>query len=372
MSVAITGTGLFTPPFSISNEDLVTSFNTWVDAENAKNRDAIERGEARALERSSAEFVAKASGILRRYVMDREGILDPKIMAPRIAERGQDEPSLQCEMAVAAAKKAFEAAGIGPEDVDLVLVACSNMQRPYPAISVEVQAALGTRGFAFDMNVACSSATFGISTAKDMIAAGTVKRALVVSPEICTGHLNFRDRESHFIFGDACTAVVVESLDGARSNERYEILGTKLVTKFSNAIRNDFGFLNRCAPEHRDEPNKLFVQQGRKVFKEVSPMVADLIAGHLDSLGIAPASIKRLWLHQANGTMNDWIAKKVLGRDVAAEEAPSLLHEFGNTSSCGSIITFHANRADLQKGDVGVVCSFGAGYSAGSVVVRKV
>ena len=303
--------------------------------------------------------------------MDREGILDPKIMAPRIPERTQDEQSVQCEMAVAAAKKAFEAAKVTADDIDLVLVACSNMQRPYPAISVEVQAALGTRGFAFDMNVACSSATFGISTAKDMIAAGTVKRALVVSPEICTGHLNFRDRESHFIFGDACTAVVVERLDDARSDDRFEILGTKLVTRFSNAIRNDFGFLNRAAPEHRDEPNKLFVQQGRKVFKEVSPMVADLISGHLDSLGIGPSTIKRLWLHQANGTMNDWIAKKVLGREVAKEEAPSLLHEFGNTSSCGSIITFHAHRADLAKGDVGVVCSFGAGYSAGSVVVRK-
>ena len=371
MTVAITGTGLFTPPYSISNEDLVTFFNTWVDVENAKNAAAIARGEARALERSSAEFVQKASGIQRRYVVDREGILDPKIMAPRIAERSQDEPSLQCDMAVSAAKKALEQAGLTANDIDVVIVACSNMQRAYPAISVEVQAALGTRGFAFDMNVACSSATFGISTARDMILAGSVRRALVVSPEICTGHLNFRDRESHFIFGDACTAVVVERAECSVAPEHFEILGTRLITRFSNAIRNDFGFLNRAAPEHRDEPNKLFVQQGRKVFKEVSPMVADLISGHLDSLAVGPTSIKRLWLHQANGTMNDWIAKKVLGRDVLPEEAPSLLHEFGNTSSCGSIITFHANRGGLEKGDTGVICSFGAGYSAGSVVVRK-
>jgi len=371
MPVAITGTGLFTPPYSISNEELVTSFNAWVDAENAKNASAIERGEKRALERSSAEFISKASGIERRYAMDREGILDPKIMAPRIAERSPDEPSLQCDMAKDAASKALEQAGLTPNDVDVLIVACSNMQRPYPAISVEIQAALGTRGFAFDMNVACSSATFGIGTARDLILSGSARRALVVSPEICTGHLNFRDRESHFIFGDACTAVVLEKLDETKASAPMEILGTKLVTKFSNAIRNDFGFLNRAAPEHRDEPNKLFVQQGRKVFKEVSPMVADLISGHLDSLGIAPPSIKRLWLHQANGTMNEWIAKKVLGRDLTATEAPSLLHEFGNTSSCGSIITFHANRADLVSGDVGVVCSFGAGYSAGSVVVRR-
>lgn len=363
--IAISGTGLFTPPHSIANEELVVAFNAWVDSENAKNP-------ARPLEKSSADFIKKASGIERRYVMDREGILDPKIMAPRIPERTADQPSLQCDMALAAARPALEHAGVTPADIDAVIVACSNMQRPYPAISIEVQAALGTKGHAFDMNVACSSATFGIATARDLVASGSVRRALVISPEICTGHLNFRDRESHFIFGDACTAVVVEPVSGMQSKEAYEILGTKLVTKFSNAIRNDFGFLNRAAPEHRDDANKLFVQQGRKVFKEVSPLVADLISGHLDSLGIAPSTLKRLWLHQANGTMNAWIANKVLGRDATAEESPSVLHEYANTSSCGSIITFHKHRQGIASGDVGVICSFGAGYSAGSIVVRRV
>ncbi len=371
-SIAISGTGLFTPPTSIANDELVASFNAWVDSENEKNAAAIARGEVKALERSSAEFVLKASGIGRRYVMDREGILDPKIMAPRIPERGQDEPSVQCDMALAAARPALEQAGLNPSDIDLVIVACSNMQRPYPAIAVEVQAALGTKGFAFDMNVACSSATFGITAARDLVAAGSAKRALVVSPEICTGHLNFRDRESHFIFGDACTAVVVEPLATSVSKEPWEILGTKLITRFSNAIRNDFGFLNRAAPEYRDAPNKLFVQQGRKVFKDVSPMVAELISSHLGSLSIDASAIRRLWLHQANGAMNEWIARKVFGRDLTTVEAPSVLDTYANTSSCGSIITFHKFREGLASGDTGVICSFGAGYSAGSVVVRKV
>jgi beta-ketodecanoyl-[acyl-carrier-protein] synthase len=365
--IAISGTGLFTPPAVISNDELVASFNAWVDLENAKNA-----GSGRApLEKSSAEFVVKASGIRRRHVMDRDGILDPKIMAPRIPERSPDENSIQCEMALAAARPALEQANATPASVDAVIVACSNLQRPYPAIAVEVQAALGTSGFAFDMNVACSSATFGISTARDMVASGSVNRVLVISPEICSAHLNFRDRESHFIFGDACTAVVVERLEGTSANEPFEILGTRLVTRFSNAIRNDFGFLNRAAPEGRDNPDKLFVQQGRKVFKEVSPMVAELIVGHLDQLGIAPGEIRRMWLHQANGTMNEWIAKKVLGRDATKEESPSVLEEYANTSSCGSIITFHSFHDGLASGDTGVICSFGAGYSAGSIVVRK-
>ncbi len=370
-SIAITGTGLFTPPHAISNDELVASFNAYVAAENDKTADRIASGEVKALEGSSAEFIVNASGIRRRYAMDRTGILDPAILAPRILERSNEENSIQCEMALAAAREALAQANLVPADIGAVIVACSNLQRAYPAISVEVQEALGTKGFAFDMNVACSSATFGINVARDMVAAGSVKRVLVVSPEICTGHLNFRDRESHFIFGDACTAVVVEELEGSTAPEPFEILGTRLATKYSNNIRNNFGFLNRAAPEHRDDTDKLFVQQGRKVFKDVSPMVAELVSSHLDSLGIAPSDVRRMWLHQANGTMNQWISRKVLGRDATAEEAPSVLEDYANTSSCGSIITFHKNRSGLEAGDIGVVCSFGAGYSVGSVIVRK-
>jgi len=371
MPIAITGTGLFTPPHSISNDELVAAFNTYVEAENAKNADAIARGEKKALETSSAEFIASASGIGRRYAMDRTGVLDPNVLAPRIPERSNEERSLQCEMALHAAHEALAQANTTPDRIGAVIVACSNLQRAYPAISIEVQEALGTKGFAFDMNVACSSATFGINMARDLVAAGSVKSVLVVSPEICTGHLNFRDRESHFIFGDACTAVVVEDVASSKATTAYEIMGTRLATKFSNNIRNNAGFLNRAAPEHRDDADKLFVQQGRKVFKDVSPMVADLISGHLDSLGIAPSEIRRMWLHQANGTMNQWIARKVLGRDATATEAPSVLEEYANTSSCGSIITFHKHRDGIDDGDIGLICSFGAGYSIGSVIVKK-
>lgn len=370
-AIAITGTGLFTPPSSIGNDELVAAFNAYVAAENAKNADLIARGEKKALEPSSAEFITSASGIGRRYAMDRTGILDPAIMAPRIKERPNEEHSIQCEMALAAAKEALAQANTTADRIGAVIVACSNLQRAYPAISIEVQEALGAKGFAFDMNVACSSATFGINVARDLIAAGSVTSAIVISPEICTGHLNFRDRESHFIFGDACTAVVLERLDTTRAKEAYEILGTRLATKYSNNIRNNAGFLSRAAPEHRDDPDKLFVQQGRKVFKDVSPMVADLISGHLDSLGISPAQIRRMWLHQANGTMNQWITRKVLGRDASATEAPSVLEEYANTSSCGSIITFHKHREGLSADDIGVICSFGAGYSVGSVIVKK-
>ncbi len=370
-AMALSGTGLFTPTASISNDELVVAFNEYVRRHNLAHAEAIKSGAMEPLSPSSTDFIVKASGIKARYVMDKAGILDPDIMCPRIAERSNDQISILAEMAVTAARDALKAADRSPSEIDGVLVACSDMQRAYPAMAIEVQDALGIEGFAFDMNVACSSATFGLQAAADMVAAGHARAILVCNPEICSGHLNFRDRDSHFIFGDVATAFVVERVDTSQGSNAWEIVSTKLVTKFSNNIRNNFGFLNRAAPEGIGTADKLFIQEGRKVFKEVVPMVAELIVAHLNDNGVAPASIKRMWLHQANINMNDLIARRVLGRDPAPGEAPNILDEYANTSSAGSVIAFHKFSSDLSSGDVGLLCSFGAGYSAGSVILRK-
>ena len=366
----ISATGLYTPPDSISNEELVASFNAYVTAFNAEHSAAIAAGEVPELQPSSTEFIEKASGVKARHVMSKAPLLDPAIMAPRWAERGDDELSVLAEMGVSAAQDALARAGRDAKDVDAVLCAASNMQRPYPAMAIEIQAALGIEGFAFDMNVACSSATFGIQTAADFIRAGNARSVLVVSPEICTGHNNMRNRDSHFIFGDVATAVLVEAADIA-PHPHWEIVGTRLKTVFSNNIRNNFGFLNSATPETVGKPDKLFVQEGRKVFKEVVPMVSAMICEHAADLGLDPAALRRLWLHQANQGMNRLIAQRVLGHEASEDESPTVLDTYGNTSSAGSIIAFHKHSADLAPGDIGTICSFGAGYSAGTVFVRK-
>lgn len=367
----ISATGLYTPPDSISNEELVASFNAYVAQHNAEHADAIAAGQVQALESSSVEFIEKASGIKARHVMDKAGVLDPATMRPRDLERPNDQLAILAEIGVKACLQALERAGRDPADVDAVLCACSNLQRAYPAVAVEIQDALGIQGFGFDMNVACSSATFGIQTAADFIRAGNARSVLVVSPEITSGHLNWRDRDSHFIFGDVATAVLVESVDVAPA-QHWDILGTKLKTVFSNNIRNNFGFLNRTAPEGRDDADKLFVQEGRKVFKEVVPMVSAMILAEMEQLGLPHGSIRRTWLHQANANMNRLIAGKVFGHEANEDESPTVLDTYANTSSAGSIIAFHQHSDDLQSGDTGLICSFGAGYSAGCVFVRKV
>ncbi len=365
----IAATGLYTPPFSISNVELVDAFNAYVERFNAANADAIAAGEVTALAPSSPEFIEKASGIKARYVMNKDGIIDPEVMRPNLPERPNDQISILAEMAVKAAQAAIAAWGKPVSEIGAVICAASNMQRAYPAMAIEVQQALGIEGFAFDMNVACSSATFGIKTAADFIATGSAKAVLMVNPEICSGHLNFKDRDSHFIFGDVATAVILE--EASQATGGWEILGTRLKTQFSNNIRNNFGFLNNAAPEGIGAKDKLFVQEGRKVFREVVPMVSEMIVEHAGDIGLDATALKRLWLHQANINMNDLIARKVLGRDPEPGENVIILDEYANTSSAGSIIAFHSANDDFAAGETGLICSFGAGYSAGTVFVRK-
>jgi beta-ketodecanoyl-[acyl-carrier-protein] synthase len=366
---AIRATGLWVPAHSISNEELVASHREAVARWNARHADAIAAGRREARDPSTEAFVVRASGIRRRYVIEKSGVLDPDRLRPHLPLRREGELAIQAEISVAAAREALARAGREGREVDALLVACSNLERPYPAVAIEVQHALGARGFAYDLNVACSSATFGIQAAADALACGRARRALVVSPEITSGHNNFAQREYHFIFGDACTAVLVERAEEARGG--FEILSTRLATRFSNHIRNDFGFLNRCEDGERDPEELLFRQNGRQVFREVCPMVSELILAHLAAEGIAPSALKRLWLHQANLGMNELIARTVLGREPKPGEAPVILDEFANTSSAGSVIAFHRHSADLAPGDLGVMCSFGAGYSIGSVLLRR-
>lgn len=366
----ISGTGLYTPPFVITNEDLVASFNAYVRRYNEEHAARIAKGELRLLAESSCEFIEKASGIKQRYVLEREGILDITRMRPRLRKRADDELSLQAEISVAAAKGALAQAGRVPADVDCVIVACANMQRAYPAMAIEVQAALGIRGYAYDMNVACSSATFGIQAAASAVVSGSARCVLMVNPEIASAHLNFRDRDSHFIFGDVCTAVVIEGSD-SRKGDAFEIVSMRSLTEYSNTIRNNFGFMNHSEDEDFVATDKLFYQQGRKVFKDVAPMVVELLSSHLAEHGLDAHKLRRMWLHQANSKMNELIVRKLLGRDATPDEVPLVLNEFANTASAGSIIAFHRYRGDVRPAEYGTICSFGAGYSIGNIIVRK-
>lgn len=368
--VIISGIGVEIPEASITNDELVESFNAWVDAENAR----LAGTGAELLQKSDSDFIVHASGIRKRHVIERAGILDPKRMAPRLPARPDDALSVQAEFGIAAARKAMAHAGIEPGDIDLVICSCSHLQRPYPAIAIEMQQALGTRGAAFDMGLGCSSAAAALHMAVNLVRSGGQKRVLVVTPEITTGHLNFRDRQTHFIFGDAAVSMVVEAVEGDDVRPgRFEVLDTRLWTQLSSNIRTNLGYLTRTAqddPYMIDLEGNMIKQVGNKVFKEVTVAGHKFIVEFLAEHGLTPDGIRRFWLHQANARMNAMILKLAFGHEVGHDRAPMVLERLGNTAGAGAIIALSENHADMKPGDFGLLCAFGAGYSIGGALLK--
>jgi beta-ketodecanoyl-[acyl-carrier-protein] synthase len=367
---SITGHGVWHPDTVLTNEELCAAFNEFVRRENVRNAEAIAAGTQEPLKESAPEWVVKASGIHRRYVEDKTGLLDPERMCPNIPDRPEDELSIQAEYAIHAGRRALEVAGRAPEDVDLVVLGCSNLQRMYPSIAIEVQNALGARGYGFDVLLGCSAATGATQLASQAVQLGQAECALVVIPELTTGHMNWRERDSHFIFGDVSVSLVVEPTARARPGS-WEILSTRMKSKWSNNIRNNKGYLDRCDPSTEHNVDKLFHQHGRRVFKDVVPLASKFIADHIASHDLEPSQIARYWLHQANQAMNELIAHRILGRDATREQAPIILDEYGNTASAGSLIAFSKFSQDLPAGSYGVMASFGAGYSLGSLLLQR-
>ena len=368
---AITGSGVWHPEHAFTNEALCIAFNEFVRRDNAKNADEIASGKREALKESSPEFIERASGIKQRYVEDATGLSDPERMCPNVPHRGEDELSVQAEYAVRAAERALAAAGKTGEDVDLIVLGASNLQRLYPAIAIEVQNALGARGYGFDISLGCSAATGAAQLASQAVRTGAAQCALVVVPEMTTGHMNWRDRDSHFIFGDAAVSLVIEPVARAKPGS-FEILSTRMLSKFSNNIRNNAGYLDRCEGEPPTSADKLFHQQGRRVFKDVVPLAAKFISDHIAAHDLEPDKVARYWLHQANQNMNELIAQRILGREATRQEAPLILDEYGNTASAGSLIAFSHHHGDLAPGAFGMMASFGAGYSLGSLLLQRI
>lgn len=369
--VVISGVGLWTPDHVVTNTELVQALNAYADKYNDTHQAAIEAGHVKAVMKSDPEFIEKASGIKQRHVYVKEGILDIEHMRPRIPERADDELSHQAEIALHAARSAMKAANKKAEDIDAVIVSCAYTQRAYPAIAIEVQDALGVDGFGFDMLVACSAATFALHRAWEMVKSGSARAVLVINPELVSPQVNYCDRDSHFIFGDVATAVIIERAETVGSEHSFEILGTQAKTLYSNNIRSNFGYMSRAYGGDPFAADKLFHQEGRSVFKEVCPMAAQHLSDHLALHGLTPPDVRRWWLHQANINMNQLISKKLLGRLPDEDEAPIVLDRYANTASAGSVIALSLYHQDLKPGDIGVLCSFGAGYSIGSLLLKK-
>ena len=366
---------MFIPPDTVTNEKLVESYNEHSLQWNEKNKEAIERGDLIAREQSSSAFIEKASGIKSRYFMEGEGLTEVGRMYPYLAkiapETNMGTP-VQVKMAYEATMGALKEAGLRGEDIDMVVISASIWERFIPSMATELQSLLSAKGFAFDMSMACSSATFGISTATDAIKSGMANKALVVTAEYLSPFMDFENRDTHFIFGDAAIAIVLEREDETASTSAFRINSRKLFTEFSLNIQGGFGSRVLIERDKIHDPCQRFNQNGRSVFRELLPKVIDLVKGHLKDIGRTVEDYKRFWLHQANINMNVYATRKLLGREPNQEDAPIILDEFANTAGAGCMIAFHKHKDDFKAGELGLICSFGASYSIGCFEVERV
>tara|TARA_B100001250_G_C19466064_1_gene642404 strand:- start:15 stop:683 length:669 start_codon:yes stop_codon:yes gene_type:complete len=207
--IYIAGTGIWYPKDQISNDEIVCSYNAYVDKYNQSNESEINQGKIIALEHSSTSFIEKASGIKTRHVIDKKNILDIEKMMPNVDHEDESKLSIHAVVAIEAANKAMEQAGLKPADIDGVILGTSHAARNYPSVAIEIQNELGIDGYAYDMLVGCSSTTFAINNAYSDIASGLAETILVVNPEISTPFVNYARRDIHFIFGDGCVATIV-------------------------------------------------------------------------------------------------------------------------------------------------------------------
>ena len=353
-----------TPKECITNDELVNSYNEFVAQHNFMHPE-------QPLRESSSEFIYNASGIKKRYVYDKKGILDPRRMHPLVTKRSNSEMSMQAEFSVHTCLEMFEGSNICPHEVNAVIVSCSNFQRAYPGIAAEVANSLGIKSsFTFDMNAGCASAVFGIAMAKSIIRADMADKVLVVTPELYSFHSNFKDRKSHFIFGDGCSAVIVERYDESKSG--LLIKSVKLKSKFSNNIRNNFGFMNYSENDFLLDEDKKFFQAGRNVREEVVPLTAEHINSHMLENNWCIRDIKRLWLHQANKNMLLNIGKEIFSANMEGDpRLPLTIEKYANTAGSSVIGCISDYSSDLESGNKGIIAAFGAGYSVGSILVEK-
>lgn len=374
-NIVISGTGVFTPPQNLTNEELVAGYNAHVDLWNTEHAGEIAAGEMTAKEPSSEAFIEKASGIKNRYLMEASGLKEPDRMYPYLSDLAEEDLSstpVQVKMALAAAQTALAEANVEGRDIDLVIISASVWERFVPSMATELQKILGAKGFAFDMAMGCSSATFGMSTAQDALLSGMANKALIVTAEYLSPLMAYEDRDGHFIFGDAAVAMVLEREEETASTSAFRIIDRKLFTEFSTNIQAGFGSRVLIERDKIGDPAQRFSQSGRVVFKELLPKVIDHVERHMASNGKSITDFKRMWLHQANINMNLFASRKILGHEPSQKEAPTILDQYANTAGAGCMIAFNNYKNDFEKGDLGLICSFGASYSIGSLIVEKV
>ncbi|GER00715.1 3-oxoacyl-[acyl-carrier-protein] synthase 3 [Iodidimonas gelatinilytica] len=269
------------------------------------------------------------------------------------------------DLAINAAKRALEMAGIEGDDLDLIVVATATPDETFPATATTVQAALGmTKGFAFDLQAVCSGFVYALATADNFIKAGQVKRALVIGAETFTRILDYEDRTTCVLFGDGAGAVVLEAAEGAGEASDQGILSSHLHSdgRFHDMLYVDGGPSSTGTSGH-------VRMKGREVFRHAVVNLAAVVDEALQAVGLESSDIDWLVPHQANRRILDGTAKKL---NLSTEKVVVTVDRHANTSAASIPLALDEAVRDgrVKRGDLLLLEAMGGGFTWGACLLR--
>jgi len=268
------------------------------------------------------------------------------------------------DLATHAGRRALEAAGITPDQIDAVIVATSTPDYTFPAVATQVQAALGIRqGFAFDIQAVCAGFVFALANANGLILSGQAERVLVIGAETFSRIMDWTDRGTCVLFGDGAGALVLERGTGIGTSEDRGILSSDLNSdgRFRDILYVDGGVSTQTTGHLR--------MQGKEVFRHAVEKLASTAQAALDKAGLTPADVAFIVPHQANLRIIKATAQKM---GLTMDRVVVTVQDHGNTSAASIPLALSVGRArgQIQTNDLVVVEAIGGGLAWGSVVLR--
>ncbi|MCI5047195.1 MAG: ketoacyl-ACP synthase III [Aquisalinus sp.] len=293
---------------------------------------------------TSDEWIRERTGITQRFIAS--------------------ENELTSDLAVGAARRAMEQAGLGPDDIDLVIVATATPDLTFPATAAIVQAKLGIRqGAAFDIHAVCTGFVYALSTAEKFLASGQHKQALVIGAETFSRILDWEDRTTCVLFGDGAGAFVL-SAEPADQADGKGIISSCLRCDGSmvDLLHVDGGVSSTQTAGH-------LRMQGNKVFREAVNRISSAMMEAADAAGIAPAEIDIFVPHQANQRIIDGVVKKL---GISKDRVISTIAQHGNTSAASIPLAFDTalQEGRIKSGDLVMLEGMGGGLTWGAALLR--
>ena len=323
ITAAITAVGKYVPEYVLTNKEL----ESYVD--------------------TNDEWITSRTGIKERRILKGEGL-------------GTSY------MAIKSAEDLIRKAKINPEEIDLVILGTATPDLPVASTAAYVASEIGaTNAFSYDLQAACSSFLFGMSTAASYIESGRYKKVLLIGADKMSSILDYTDRATCIIFGDGAGAVLFEP--------NKENLGLQDEYLRSDGIGRDFlrieagGSIMPPTEETVKEKKHFVYQEGKTVFKYAVSNMADVSEKMLTRNNLTEEDIQWLVPHQANKRIIEATAKRV---GVGSEKVMMNIQRYGNTTSATLPLLLADYENQLKKGDNLIFAAFGGGFTWGAIYLK--